>query len=311
MYSVDIHILEERKNLFNLLRSLETKCLSGNIDRERAFSVLMKVWDTLTDPLFNYGYWHDFNDFSSVVIRVAQELNQVSAEAQALNETGWVNMEWGHYDIAEVNFLQALQKYEFLKDAFKKCRTLRYLGVLYHRKKEMSKALSYYGNALSMSIQKRQMTSEVDSTNWNAWVASEAELRNMFGIYYLDQKDFNSSYEELSFSLNLYRSISDPYYEYYLAAPLLNLGKWHFVQKDYNNSKKYYTECLDLSRKINRIDTVAGALLRLATVAEAEGDDAKALELATEAEKTAATEITITREAAARFKEKILNRNKA
>ncbi|HBQ97895.1 MAG TPA: hypothetical protein DD761_05105 [Cyanobacteria bacterium UBA11691] len=306
MSSIDIHILEERKNLFNLLRSLEEKCLLENEDRERAFSVFMKVWDALTDPLFEYGYWHDFNDFSNVVIRVAQKLNKVPEEAQALNEIGWVNMEWGNFEVAENNFLQALQRYESLKDTQKQCRTLRYLGVLYSQKQQIEMALNYYGNALSIAIEERTKIYREDRDLWNLWTCSEAELHNLLGIYYLNENELASSCRELSLSIDLLGSIDDPSYEYYLTDPLINSGQWYFVQQDHENAKKYYQESIYLSRKINRTDTIARGLLALAKVAEAEGDKIEAIELATQAERAAGIEIPLTREEAACFKEKIL-----
>ncbi len=306
MLSIDIHVLEERKNLFNLLRSLEEKCLLENEDRERAFSVFMKVWNALTDPLFEYGYWHDFNDFSNVVIRVAQKLNKVPEEAQSLNEIGWVNMEWGNFEIAENNFLQALQRYESLKDTQKQCRTLRYLGVLYSQKEKMEMALNYYGNALRIAIEERTKISREDRDRWNLWTCSEAELHNLLGIYYLNENEFASSCRELTLSIELLGSIDDPYYDYYLTDPLINSGQWYFVQQDYENAKKYYQESIDLSTKINRTDTIARGLLALAKVAEGEGDKLQAIELATKAERTAGIEIPLTREEAACFKEKIL-----
>ncbi|MBP0008883.1 MULTISPECIES: tetratricopeptide repeat protein [unclassified Roseofilum] len=277
-----------------------------NEDRERAFSVFMKVWDALTDPLFEYGYWHDFNDFSNVVIRVAQKLNKVPEEAQALNEIGWVNMEWGNFEVAENNFLQALQRYESLKDTQKQCRTLRYLGVLYSQKQQIEMALNYYGNALSIAIEERTKIYREDRDLWNLWTCSEAELHNLLGIYYLNENELASSCRELSLSIDLLGSIDDPSYEYYLTDPLINSGQWYFVQQDHENAKKYYQESIYLSRKINRTDTIARGLLALAKVAEAEGDKIEAIELATQAERAAGIEIPLTREEAACFKEKIL-----
>lgn len=306
MPKIDVNILEERKNIFNLLCNLEKKCLLQNNERERAFQLLMKVWDAINTPLFDFGYWHDFSDFGHIAMRAAQELNQVAAEAQAMNEIGWVNMEWGNFDLAEAKFIKALQKYELLNDAHKQCRTLRYLGVLYYRKNERETSLNYYRHALDIATKERTKTSGQDR---NAWTLSEAELRNMFGIYYLDQNDLDTSYQELSYCLELYRSLEDTYYQYYQTAPLLNLGKWYFVQQDYQNAKNCYQESLNISREIDRTDIIAGALLRLAEVAAAEGNDIEAIELATEAERTAGTEITVTREAAARFKERILEKN--
>ncbi|KAB8316948.1 hypothetical protein SD81_027920 [Tolypothrix campylonemoides VB511288] len=55
MAFVDLSILEERANLYSLLRDLESDCLSSNGKSERAFQVLMKVWDKVGAPLFDLG----------------------------------------------------------------------------------------------------------------------------------------------------------------------------------------------------------------------------------------------------------------
>ena len=309
MPTVDIHIVEERKNLSHLLRSLAEQCLVGDRDRDRAFAMFVKVWDFCSDSFFFSCYWHEFSDLGHLAARVTRELNEVWYEGQALNELGWVNMEWGNFDIAEVNFIRALQHYKSLNDIYRQCKTLRYLGVLAYERKDLETAFSYYRNALEVTTNEQKKISRDDGEIWDMWKCSEAELHNLLGIYYLDKRELSTSYQELQSSIALFRSIDDPFYEYYQADPLLNVGKWYFVQQDYPHAKQYYQESLDLSRKLHRTDTISRVLLLFAEVAEAEGDDRKAIKLATEAEKTAGTEIALTREAAAQFKERLLQKH--
>jgi tetratricopeptide (TPR) repeat protein len=99
-------------------------------------------------------------------------------------------------------------------------------------------------------------------------------------------------------------------YRYYLTDPLLNLGRWHFLQGDYEQARQYYQDCLQLSKDINRPDTEATALLRLAEVAEAEGKEEKALKLARKAESVAGTEIRSVRDRAALLKERLLGKTR-
>jgi tetratricopeptide (TPR) repeat protein len=288
------------------LRDLEKKCLAANSDSDRAFQILMKVWDKVAAPLFDLGYWQDFVRCCKIVFHVAHAIDHIGAQAQTLNEMGWLLMESGDFDTARQYFKDALQKYTFLQEARGECRSLRYLGVLSHRQKQIDLAVDYYYQALERVKVERMKAPHEER---NTWAMSEAELHNMLGIYYIQLEDFPASYRELTLSLKQYRSIEDPYYRYYHTAPLINLGKWYFLQQDYENARRYYNECLELSKEIRRTDTSAGVLLRLAEVAAAEGKLDEALQLATESERTAGTEIALIREQAASFKEEILQQN--
>ena len=309
MPTIDIHIVEERKNLSNLVRSLAEQCFLNDRDKERAFAMFLKVWEFCSGSFFFSCYWHEFSDLGHLAAKVARELNDISREAQALNELGWINMEWGHFDRAESYFMRAMQKYESLNDIRSQCRTLRYLGVLAYERKDLETAFSYYRNALEVTTNEQKKISREDGEIWNMWKFSEAELHNLLGIYYLDKLELSTSYQELQLAIALFRSIDDPSFEYYQADPLLNLGKWYSVQQDYLHAKQYYQESLDLSWKLHRTDTISRVLLLFAQIAEAEGDDPKAIALATEAEQTAGIEITVTREAAAQFKERLLQKH--
>jgi tetratricopeptide (TPR) repeat protein len=134
----------------------------------------------------------------------------------------------------------------------------------------------------------------------------------LLGCVYLDLQEFYESYHELHLSLENYHALLENYpnlktrYRYYQADPLLNLGRWHFLQGDYEQARQYYQECIQLSTEINRTDTMADVLLRLAEIAETEGNEEEAVNLASEAERVAGTEITSIRDRAARFKEKVL-----
>lgn len=125
-------------------------------------------------------------------------------------------------------------------------------------------------------------------------------------------KDFSKSYGELHLSIDKYHALAEKHlkYRYYLTDPLLNLGRWHFLQGDYEPARQYYQDCLQLSKDISRPDTEATALLRLAEVAEAEGKEEEALKLASEAESVAGTEIRSVRDRAALLKERLLGKTR-
>jgi tetratricopeptide (TPR) repeat protein len=184
---------------------------------------------------------------------------------------------------------------------------LRYLGVLSFKQRHFNLALGYYRQALDI-VTAQPATVFTD----HKWAFQKPELHNLFGETYLKLQDFSKSYRELHLSLEKYHVLVKQHqqYRYYLTDPLLNLGRWHFLQGDYEQAGQYYQDCLQLSKDISRPDTEAMALLRLAEVAEAEGKEEEALKLASEAEDIAGTEIRAVRDRASRFRERLLGKKR-
>jgi tetratricopeptide (TPR) repeat protein len=307
MAGSDLTILEERANLFSWLRECERYCLFQNSESDRAFKLLFQVWDKVAEPLFEFGYWNDFFQCGKIALQSAQAVNDVAAQAQVLNELGWVCMEWEYFDTAQEYFNESLQKYQLLKDDRGQCKMLRYLGVLSFKQRHFNLALGYYRQALDI-VTAQPATVFTD----HKWAFQKPELHNLFGETYLKLQDFSKSYRELHLSLEKYHVLVKQHqqYRYYLTDPLLNLGRWHFLQGDYEQAGQYYQDCLQLSKDISRPDTEAMALLRLAEVAEAEGKEEEALKLASEAEDIAGTEIRAVRDRASRFRERLLGKKR-
>lgn len=303
--AVDLNIPEERANLFSELRQFARICQLQNSESIFAFEWMFKVWIKVGEPLFEFGYWNDFERCGKVVLSSANAVNNVTAQAQILNELGWVCMEWEDFDSAHKYFDESLQKYQLLKNDRGECKMWRYFGVLSHRQGRFELAIEYYRKA--WDIVTTQLTNILADENW---FFQEAELHNIFGETYLELKDFSKSYKELHLSIDKYHVLVKKHlkYRYYLTDPLLNLGRWYFLHSDYQQARQYYQDCLQLSKDISRPDTEATALLRLAEVAEAEGKDEKALKLAREAESVAGTEIRAVRERAARFRAQLLSK---
>lgn len=248
----------------------------------------------------------------NIVLKSAKAVNNVEVQAQLLSELGWACMEWEEFGTAQKFFDESLQKYQLLQDALKQCRLLRYLGVLSHRQEQLNSALEYFHKAWSI-VKENSIKVSVD----DKWAFYEAELPNVIGCVYLDLQDFSASYREFHLSLENYHSLLENYpnlrtrYRYYQADPLLNLGRWHFLLGEYEQAKRYYQDCFHLSTEINRTDTMADVLLRLAEIVEVEGNKEEALKLANEAERVAGMEITSIRDRAARFKERLLSNKKS
>ncbi|BAY14162.1 tetratricopeptide repeat protein [Calothrix sp. NIES-2098] len=303
MNTTDLLVSEERLNLPSLLKSYQEFCLLRNSQSVRAFNKLKEIWECISTELWYKGYWNDYVKCGTIVLSCAKALDNISAQGQLLNELGWAYMEQEKFDKARQQFDESLQKFQLIKNPVGECQSLRYLGTLLLRQKHLESALKCYCQALEIVV--------IEQTKVHkdkALAAQEAELRNVLGNLYFKLQNFHASYDELHKSLTQYRELYSEWgspYLYYQAAPLLNLGRLYFLQKDYENARKYYAECHQLCNEINRTDMKAGVLLRLAELARAEGNEEDAEQLAKEAEEVSGKEFPALRNQAIRFRYKV------
>jgi tetratricopeptide (TPR) repeat protein len=307
--NIDLTLQEERANLFSILSGIAKMCFSQNDESEHSFTLLFKVWEKASEKLWFLCYWNDYFRCGNIVLKAARDVNNVEVQAQLLSELGYACMEGEDFVQAQQCFQESLQKYQLLKESLKECKLLRYLGNLANRQKQYEIALEHYNQAGEILKAKR---SQIPIDDQLAFY--EAELPNVIGCVYLELRDFSASYQQFNLSLKNYQILLENYsnmrirYRYYQADPLMNLGKWHFLQGDYEQARRYYQDCLLLSTEISRNDTMATVLLSLAELAEVEGNKEEAIKLATESELVAGTEIISVRERAAIFKEKLLSK---
>jgi len=308
--NIDVTLSEDRANLFSDLRAIANHCLSTSKDRGKAFNLLYTIWENVSGDLWTFCYWSDYSRCGRIILRAAKDVENIKIQAQLLGELGYTCLETGDFAHAQVYFQESLQKYQLLQDFYQEYKLLRYLGNLYLQQGQCEVALEYYYRAREvLETHRNQIVMDT------RLVYQEAELQNVIGCVYLDLQKFPESYQELHLSLKSYQDLVKNYpkpehyytnYQYYLADPLLNLGRWHFLSGDYPQARNYYQECLLFCQEINRNDTMSEVLFSLAELAEAEGNLEGAIELATEAEQVAGTEISTLRDRAACYKERLL-----
>ncbi|NJL89032.1 MAG: tetratricopeptide repeat protein [Coleofasciculaceae cyanobacterium SM2_1_6] len=306
--NIDVTLSEDRANIFSDLRAIANHCLSTHRDSKKAFNLLYTIWENVSGDLWTSCYWSDYSRCGQIVLRVAREVENIQIQAQLLGELGYTCLETGDFARAQEYFQESLQKYQYLQDFHRESTLLRYLGNLHLQQGQSESALEYYHRAREVLETNRNHLAD------DRLAYQEAELQNVMGFVYLDLQKFPESYEQLHLSLKNYRDLIKNHpkpktyytnYRYYLADPLLNLGRWHFLSGDYPQAQNYYQECLLLCQEINRNDTMSGVLLSLAELAEVEGDLDRAIALATEAEQVAGTEIRTLRDRAASYKERL------
>ncbi|MEG4984245.1 tetratricopeptide repeat protein [Microcoleus sp. BR0-C5] len=306
---IDLTLQEERANLFSALSRWAEICLSQNDETDDSFILLLKVWEKVSGKLWFECYWNDYFHCGKIVLKAARYVNDVKVQAQLLGELGYACMEGENFVQAQQCFQESLQKYQLLKEFSKECKLLRYLGNLANRQKQYELALEHYQQAWDILKTKRSQIPIDDQL-----ALHEAELPNVIGCVYLELRDFSASYQQFNLSLKNYQVLLEDYpqkrirYRYYQTELIMNLGKCHFLQGDYEQARRCYEDCLLVSREISRNDTMATVLLSLAELAEVEGNKEEAIKLASESERVAGTEITSVRERAAIFKEKLLSK---
>lgn len=307
--NIDVTLAEDRANIFSDLRAIANHCLSTSKDRGKAFNLLYTIWENVSGDLWTFCYWSDYSRCGQIVLKVAKDVENIRIQAQLLGELGYTCLETGDFIRAQEYFQESLQTYQLLQDFHQESKLLRYLGNLYVQQGQSEIALEYYHRAREVLEANRH--EEVVDTRL---VHQEAELQNVMGCVYLDLQKFPESYQQLHLSLKSYHNLVENHhkpenfytnYRYYLADPLLNLGRWHFLSGDYPQARSYYQECLLFCQEINRNDTMSGVLISLAELAEAEGNLEAAIAHATEAEQVAGTEISTLRDRAACYKENL------
>ncbi len=310
--NTNITILEERKNIYSILKQCERLCLSErekgdrqtSAAEDRALQLLYEIWEKVSTDLWERGYWNDYFLCGNIVLKCAKTLQNLAITAQLLAEMGWISMEWKYYKTSQAYFQEGIEKYQKINNTREQSKLIRYLGVLHYSQGKLSEALAYYQRSQEI-VQAHKHLFETDVK----WALQEAELHDCMGEIYLKFNNWKKSQQELSLSLEKYRLISQKYpqYRYYQADPLMNLGLWHFLKGEGEQAKTYYQLCLQLCQEISRTDAMAKVLLEMAKLAEVEGDIQEAIAFADRAETIAKREHLSIRDRAACLRERLQN----
>lgn len=299
----DLTLPEERTNIYSFLQQCQHFCLNPNQNTARSFQLLYEVWEKVSGKLWYWGYRQDYYQCACIVLQCAKAVKQEAIEAQVSNEIGFFLMEREEYEIAQKQFENSLKIYQMLQNVRRECQTLRYLGILRFQQNRFQDALEYFQTVLQV-IQSQHHEVFVDKK----WKFYRAEIPNLMGETYLELKQFEDSYRNFHISIEEYKLLvqEDELYWYYFTDVYLNLGRWHFLQKNYDHAQLNYQHCLQLSQKLKRPDQEAKVWLWIAKLEFSKGNLNKAIETAKEAEKIAGIEHPTIRDQAARFQATIL-----
>jgi len=285
--NIDIQIQDERVNIHSYLKQLESFCHSNPSEASKAFDLLYEVWEKVSPDLWNQGYWQDYSKSASVVLSCAKTASKQDIEAQVANELGYFYMERGDYDIAQNYFTISLNIAIAQQDLRRESQSLRYLGTLHVKQEDFEQALVYF-KQVQIIIDQLPGSKFADEK----WLLYQAELPNLLGEIYLKLEQFPQSLTYLKTSLQYYQELIElhPYYRYFLADPLLNVGRWYFLNSELEEAESYYQDCLQLCQEIKRTDTQASVLIALAQLTQYQNQFEEAVQYAEQATAVAGTE---------------------
>jgi len=248
------------------------------------YTEILELWDLISGELWQSGFLNPnkpgYIQYAQIALQAAQGLGNFAAECEIRNGLGWAYMERGDFSKAEAWFKSVLDCDRRTGNIGGECRTIRDLGTLAVRRNRFGTALKLYRTALRI-VQAQKPDAPTEEAE--AWAIREAEIYNLLGNLFLHLREYKQSWNALSHSLQKYEDLGDKY-RYYLAAPLLNMGHWHFRQGHYVEARGYYQKCLQVSTELGRKDMIAGAKFWLAHVEEVEGNLTIATRLIEEAE---------------------------
>ncbi len=319
--NINLKSAEDRANLLSDLVEFQKACLSNSPESDRRFDQLLKIWDVTSEILWAHGYWNDYLKCGTIALDCATQLKKRDIEGRILNELGWAQMEQEEFDIAQRCFSDSLQVFEEIGDRVSQGQSLRYMGVLNFRRRYFGLALKCYQDALTIVQEELEILQEelklkpldrrLNELNQRV-LHQQAELHNVLGNLYLKLWNVNTSRQEFIAGLQGFRNLQKLYisptpssYLYFQSVPLLNLGRVAMLSGRYRKAQHYFDRCYQLCERIDRPDTKAGVLFRMAELAKLQGKKKEAEEFAKEAENIAQEEMPSLRNRAKNFREQM------
>ncbi len=319
--NINLKSAEDRDNLLSDLVKFQKACLSNSPESDRRFDQLLKIWDLTSEILWAHGYWNDYLKCGTIALDCATQLKKRDIEGRILNELGWAQMEQEEFEIAQRCFSDSLQVFEEIGDRISQGQSLRYLGVLHFRRRYFGLALKCYQDALTIVQEELEMVQDelklkpldrrLNELNQRV-LYQQAELHNLLGNLYFKLWNINTSRQEFIAGLQGFRNLQKLYisptpssYLYFQSVPLLNLGRVAMLSGRYRKAQHYFDRCYQLCERIDRPDTKAGVLFRMAELAKLQGKKKEAEELAKEAENIAQEEMPSLRNRAKNFREQM------
>lgn len=262
--SINCDETESPKESFRLSMQARDIAKRLNIKRELGY-------DT-----FSLGhYYYKSNIYSLALenyensLKIAQELNSPSDQADCAIAIGAVFIEVGQYDKALSYLTGALALYDKQRDAVGSARTLLNMGVVYRRrgfltgnKEDLKKALSFYEKCLNIAQSHKSYQDQI-------------LIMNNVGSVYYDLADYSEAMRYFQGALEKAKLAKT---KEMISMVSNNIGIVQATLGNYEESTKYYQQAIDLALEFEGGQILWEAYLEMANAYKKEGKFLIALE---------------------------------
>lgn len=241
-----------------------------------AHAAIIALWDAISTPLYEFGYWKEYAEIERATLQATQELGQLALQSEVLTELAWLAISKGQLENAEELTRRALRIFSHLENRRGIVIAKRYLATILLERKDVVSARSAFQQLLR-EIQEYQ--SDADDKLQGDLFRQEITTRDSLGIVLTELGEYPEAARELEFAYKhaLERGESAQ------AESLYNLGVLSRKRNENQQAHAYFQECLTLSQKLHLRDTTARVLTQLAQIAYSDGNTQKALTLAEQA----------------------------
>lgn len=237
---------------------------------------LVMFWDAVSTPLYEFGYWKDYEQLEKLALDAVRSLDNRSLEAEINGELGWLALERGEYSQAEKFTRIALEVFTALDDKRGIVVALRYLATIQMERKDFRSAQIAFTELLDL------IANFIESANPDLTARlfrQEITARDSLGSVLMELGLYDEAEKELQFGYK-YALVRGPSSK---ASSLYNLGLLRLKQRKMEQAQSYLQECLKFSRANNFQQIAAAALLELANISYLQENLMRAREFAEQA----------------------------
>ncbi|MCL4302757.1 MAG: tetratricopeptide repeat protein [Anaerolineae bacterium] len=210
----------------------------------------------LSEVLQLVGQWTEAGDLLQQTLKLAEQLDDRSAQAWCQTAIGELLRKQGLYAEALTWFEQARTGFEALGDRAGVGQVLHYSGSLAAQQGDYTMSSALYQESLAI---RRELG---DKTN-------VAKILINFGLDAHEQGDYESAYKLYQESLELQRELGD---KWAIAVSLNNLGYLALDQGDYEAARTHLESALAFQREVGDRSKISDILNNLGNLARNQGD---------------------------------------
>ncbi|GAA5023071.1 hypothetical protein GCM10011506_05660 [Marivirga lumbricoides] len=206
-------------------------------------------------------------EYAKKALSLSKKLKYTEGEATALNNLGVYHKQKGDYDTSLQYYKNALNLYDSLDNKYGSAKALSNIGNIYSMNRDFENALDYY-------LKAQEIFKVLNDT------AHLTRLINNIGNVYLDIGQEKEAFTYYKKVLSIFNNSQEPQE---LFDPYSNIGKIYFNNELYDSALFYFNKSLAYEIGTGNKFGIAGTLVRISRVQNAQGNYGAALNSGEEA----------------------------